>query len=125
MKAIKLLKWLVVLMLLATAGIGSAWADRGYYGHGGHGGHGGAHFGVVIGAPWGPWYYPAPYYYPPYAPVVVERAPPVYVEQAAPPPRAAEAGYWYYCAAANAYYPYVNECRGGWQRVAPQPPSQP
>jgi hypothetical protein len=117
MNAIKSLKWLVVLVLLATAGIGSAWADHGYYGHG-------PRFGVVIGAPWSPWYYPAPYYYPPYAPVVVERPPPVYVEQAAPP-QAAQAGYWYYCAAAKTYYPYVNECPGGWQRVAPQPPPQP
>jgi len=117
MNAIKLLKWLVALMLLAGAGIGSAWADHGYYGHG----H--TRFGVVVGVPFGPWYYPPPYYYPPYSPVVIER-PPVYVEQSAPP-QTAQAGYWYYCAAAKAYYPYVNECPGGWQRVAPQPPAQP
>lgn len=122
MNSIKSLKWLVALMLLTSAGIGIAWAD-GHYGHGYHG-HGRSNFGVVIGVPWGPLYYPSPYYYPPYAPVVVER-PPVYVEQAEPPPQAAQAGYWYYCAAAKAYYPYVNECRGGWQRVAPQPSSQP
>jgi hypothetical protein len=30
--------------------------------------------------------------------------------------------WWYYCADAKAYYPYVRECPGGWQRVAPQPP---
>lgn len=117
MNAIKLLKWLVALTLLAGAGIGSAWADHGYYGHG----H--TRFGVMVGVPFAPWYYPPPYYYPPYPPVVIER-PPVYVEQSAPP-QTAQAGYWYYCAAAKAYYPYVNECPGGWQRVAPQPPAQP
>ena len=125
MNANKLLKWLAGLLLLAGLGIGSAWADHGHYGHGGYYGHG--HFGVSIGVPLFPWYYPSPYYYPQYypsyGPVVVER-PPVYVEQAAPP-QTAQAGYWYYCAGSKAYYPYVNECPGGWQRVAPQPPGQP
>ena len=116
MNAIRSLKWLAAALLLASAGIGSAWAD------GWHGGH--AHFGVVVGVPWGPWYYPSPYYYPPYPPVVVER-PSVYVEQAVPPAQTAQAANWYYCAAAKAYYPYVNECPGGWQQVAPQPPRQP
>lgn len=27
-------------------------------------------------------------------------------------------GYWYYCASARAYYPYVQNCAEGWQRVA-------
>ena len=116
MNAKKSLKWFVALVLLASAGIGSAWADRGFYGHG-------PRFGVVVGVPFGPWYYPSPYYYPPYSPVVIER-PPVYVEQTVPS-QTAQAGYWYYCAAAKAYYPYVNECAAGWQRVAPQPPGQP
>jgi hypothetical protein len=101
----------------------NAWADHGYYGHGR------AHFGVVIGAPFYPWYYPSPYYYPPYSPVVIERAPPVYIEQSGPAPaatpQASQGNYWYYCSASRTYYPYVNECPGGWQRVAPQPPSQP
>lgn len=87
-------------------------------------------FGVVVGGPlwWGPGYYGpyyAPYYYPPYYPPVVSvpSSPPVYIEQgnAQPAPRQSEA-YWYYCADAKAYYPYVKECPGGWQRVAPQPP---
>jgi len=123
MNAIKSLKWLIALALLATAGIGNVWAD-------GHGGHG--HFGVVVGVPLGPWYYPGPYaphYYPPYyptyyPPVVIERAPPVYVEQSAPQ-QTSQSAYWYYCAAAKTYYPYVKECPAGWERVAPQPPGQP
>jgi len=79
-------------------------------------------FGVFIGAPIFPWYYPPyPYYYPPA--VVVPAAPPTYVEQGSEPAQApAQQGYWYYCTAAKAYYPYVKECAGGWQRVVPQPP---
>ena len=66
-----------------------------------------------------------PYYYPPYYPssvVVVPSQPATYVQQegvqSAPAP---QQGYWYYCTDARAYYPYVKECPGGWQRVAPQP----
>jgi len=118
---VKLTSMLVIILLGALAS-GAALADRG--------GH--VRFGVFIGAPvFGPWYYPAPYYYSPYPypyyypPVVtVPAAPPTYIEQgsggqAAPTQSQA---YWYYCADANAYYPYVKECPGGWQRVAPQPP---
>jgi hypothetical protein len=70
------------------------------------------------------YYYPAPYYYypPPYyaAPVVIQNSPPVYVERNdAPAPEAQS--YWYYCAATRGYYPYVKECPGGWQKVAPTP----
>lgn len=88
--------------------------------------------------PWGPrvgvyvgpgYYYPPSWYYPPPA-VVVPAQPQVYIERApeiaAPAPAAAApapapAQAYYFCAAANAYYPYVRECAGGWQQVAPQP----
>jgi len=86
----------------------------------------------MIGPYWSPWPYPPPYYYPPYnPPVVVERYnPPVYIEQPAPAQPAPNAvvtpvNYWYYCGASKAYYPYVQECPGGWQKVLPQPPGQP
>jgi len=87
-----------------------------------HGGH--VRFGVVIGAPFFPWYYPPYYNYPPayYYPPAVPAAPPTYVEQsgaqAAP---SQQSSYWYYCAESKTYYPYVKECPGGWQRVTPQP----
>lgn len=118
MKAIQVI---IAFVLLGVAGTGNAWAYRG------------GHVGVVIGVPVGPWYYPPPYYYPPYYPPVVvqQQAPPVYVEQQQAPaaPAGAVAGaasdYWYYCAAAKGYYPYVKECRDGWQKVMPQPPGQP
>ncbi len=115
-----------------------------FKGHGGHfKGHGGhfhgGHFhksrvviGVGVGLPvyWGSWYYPSPvYYYPHYyypRTVVVPYSSPAYIErgdeQAAPGEQPSQ--WWYYCADAKAYYPYVKECPGGWQRVAPQPPPQ-
>jgi len=117
-----------------------AFADRGGGRYGGHyGGHyrypGWGHgyypgFRVYIGpaypfypyAYWGPYYYP-PYYYPP-AVVTAPASPPVYIEKggnAAQAPDQPQA-YWYYCAASNAYYPYVKECPGGWQRQTPMPP---
>jgi hypothetical protein len=74
-------------------------------------------FGVVIGAPFYPWYYPPYYYYPPY-PVAVPAAPTTYIEQGAAPSE--RKSYWYYCEASKTYYPYVKECPGGWLRVVPQ-----
>lgn len=41
----------------------------------------------------------------------------------APPPAAAPAQWWYWCASSHAYYPYVQNCAEGWQRVAPQVPA--
>jgi len=84
--------------------------------------HGRVHFGVVIGAPFYPWYYPPypPYYY--YPPVVAAPAPPpTYIEQGSAQPAPSQSSYWYYCAESKTYYPYIKECPGGWQRVTPQP----
>jgi len=74
-------------------------------------------FGVVIGAPFYPWYYP-PYYYPPV--VVAPAAPTNYIEQAATGAPSQRSSYWYYCQASRTYYPYVKECPAGWLRVVPQ-----
>ena len=68
--------------------------------------------------PWGPWYWPGPYYYPPTT-VVVPAQPVQYIEKGSAP--AAES-WWYYCDDAKGYYPYVKECPSGWQRVSPTPP---
>jgi hypothetical protein len=85
--------------------------------HGGHGGHGGPHGGhgfigpdVVVPI----WPYWTPYwdlYVPP--PSIVAPPPRVYVE---PTPYT-----WYYCANPPGYYPFVQQCPGGWQPVAPPP----
>lgn len=111
------------LAMLALAGLasGSARAQP-HHGHGGHGGHGvslGLHFGVPLGW-YAPYYYPPPYYYYPPA-VMAQPAPPaVYVERGDAPAEQTES-WWYYCEQSRAYYPYVKDCPGGWQRVAPSP----
>ena len=118
---------MAVLLGIAASAVASA-----------HGGNhrGGVRFGVFVGAP-AFWYYPPPYYYRPYyyppyyypQAVMVPAAPTVYVEQGQPPPTPARSApgpaqsYWYYCRESNAYYPYVNECSGPWEPVAPRPPS--
>ena len=114
-----------IALLLAMFLVGSAVAESALA-HGRTRVGVGFYFGVPFGG-WG-WYGPPyGYYYPPYYPssvVVVPAQPPTYVQQegvqSAPAP---QQGYWYYCTDARAYYPYVKECPGGWQRVAPQPPS--
>jgi hypothetical protein len=124
MKRWRALWALVALVFLGTTIAESAWA------HGKRSRtsvHLGFHFGVPL-HPY-PWYHaPRTHYYPYYAPVVVvPAAPPVYIERYAesePPRDVAPQHYWYYCAEARAYYPYVKQCPGGWQRVAPQPPPQ-
>ena len=121
------------LLVFASMGVLASNAvmahHHGRHGHGGHGGH--ARFGFYIGAPlfaapFYPYYAPAyPRYYPPV--VVAPAPPPVYIENTAVPaaPVTAEApeNWWYYCMDARGYYPYVRDCPGGWQRVAPRPPN--
>jgi hypothetical protein len=124
---------LLVALLVISAVPGTA--GRGGHGFKGHGfsGHGfrGSHWSrgtrvfirpsiiVPFGAYGGPYW--EPYAYPP---VVVAPAPRVYVQpsppvvaQLPPPPQ-----YWYYCDASQAYYPYVQQCPGGWRPVTPTPP---
>ena len=114
-----------VIVLGIAAGVAApAYAGGGFHHHS----H--AHFGVVVGVP-AYWYYPSPYYYyppyayyPPYSSYPPAGAPAAaYIERgdarAAPGP---DQDSWYYCPETKAYYPYVKQCAGGWQRVAPQPP---
>jgi hypothetical protein len=110
----KLIKLSLVLLLIGATGVGDAWAGRG---HGHRHGHG-VHFGFVAGPFWGPWY--GSRHYPP---VIIEHvSPPVYIERSSD---SGSANFWYYCAAAKGYYPYVKQCPGGWQQVAPRPEDQP
>jgi hypothetical protein len=118
--------WIGVFVMIAVLLLISpvpGYADRdghGYKGHGyrSHGHRGHRHSGVRVFispglvVPFGSYWEP---YSPP--PVVVAPAPRVYVEPAPPPPT-----YWYYCDAAQAYYPYVQQCPGGWRQVLPSPP---
>jgi hypothetical protein len=52
------------------------------------------------------------YGFPDTPPVVVEPQP-VYVQQSTPQQ------YWYYCQNPPGYYPYVQQCPGGWLEVVP------
>ena len=128
MKAAKatLLALMALLGVMASAG---AWAQHHHH-------HGGVRFGVFVGAPafwyspyYSPYYYP-PYYYYHYPRTVVPAGPTTYVEQGQPEPAPAQAApaapassYWYFCRESGAYYPYVNQCAGPWERVNPRPPS--
>ncbi len=124
---------LSVLVVFATIASDTALA------RGGRVHHGGARFGVGVGVGvtvgslfWPGYYYSRPYYYGPYyspyySPIVVAPSQPqTYIEQGGtlPAPAVGESqqGYWYYCAESGTYYPYVKQCAGPWQRVAPQPP---
>ena len=120
------------LFLLGVAASADARGRGG--GGGGHGGHGsgshggrfhGHHFhghgfrgsvvigtGVWLGPYWGAYGYPPYYPYYPYEPVPVVAEPQTYIQQPAP-------SYWYYCEEAKAYYPYVQQCPGGWLTVVP------
>jgi hypothetical protein len=109
-------------LLLASAGPSDAWSGHGGFHRGFHGGFhrfGGPRIGIGIGI--GPFWAPfwAPYAYPP---VVVAPPPQVYVQPsppvaAQPPPPAS----WYYCEHPQGYYPYVQQCPGGWRQVPATP----
>lgn len=112
------------LLALGLTGIAYGARSGGHAGHFAGSGHfhGGDHFSgnhfhsrvFIGGAFFAPFYYPPPYYDPYYY-----YPPPVqYVEPAPAPP---VQQYWYYCPGAGAYYPYVQQCPGGWQQVLPQP----
>lgn len=94
-----------------------------------HGGHWRPRVGVYIGAPivaapfWYHGYYGPSYYYSPPAYYSAPQYAPEYIERDAPAPQSQQ-NWWYYCNDSQGYYPYVKECPGGWQRVAPQPPAQ-
>ena len=136
----------LMLILLGAVASDSALAGRGHsgfsgrsgqFGHSGsvarsghpahapHPNHSGAFLAApLLVAPWyNPFYYPFPDYY--YTPPLPD-SPTVYIEQgAAPPEQVQQPYYWYYCPDSKTYYPYVDDCPGGWQEVVPDttPPS--
>ena len=92
----------------AAGGRSGGGRSGGGHAHSGSGHH--SHFHHRGGVFFGGYLYTGPYYYYPayYHPV------PLYYPEPADP-------YWYYCRAANAYYPYVQNCPGGWERYLPSP----
>jgi hypothetical protein len=117
------------------AGGGTGFRSRGFHGGEFHGGdfHGGAfrgrherfdHFhrfgffgGFGFAGPffWDPFWFPWPYPVYSYAPPLVIE-PELSMQQPAPT-------YWYYCVDAKTYYPYTQQCPGGWLKVAPTTPA--
>ena len=105
--------------------------------HGGHGWRGHGHYGkhswggvgvsIGVGSYWWPYGYPYvgsywwPYSYPSgypytYSPQIsVQPAQPLSLQPPASPP------VWYYCDNPAGYYPYVQQCPGGWRTVPPSP----
>ena len=136
MKTNRTILWVLFIVLGAAVGESALAQRHGRSGHGRFVGHVG--IGISLGYPiYGPRYYAGPpyfpyypyyaypYYYPPvmYPPVVVTPpSPPAYIERsdssAAPAPAQSD---WFYCPDAKGYYPYVQQCPGGWQRVPSQP----
>ena len=107
--------------LLLIAGFAAAAGSLSATGRGGRGGGGydslyrSEHISSrapVTGPVFAPWYPAPPYWY--YEQTV---AVPPYIER-----DPAASGYWFFCKAAGIYYPYIRECRAGWQEVAPQLP---
>jgi hypothetical protein len=82
---------------------GGGRSSKGTAGHHHHHSHG--HSRVFFAGSFVAW--PRPYYWPGYYAV---------------PAVAPVVEYWYYCQEHAAYYPYVQECPGGWQPVLPTIP---
>jgi hypothetical protein len=128
-------------------GGGTGFENRGFHGGGFHGGgfHGGEfhggherfdHFhrfgffgGFGFAGPafgfgvypffWDPFWFPSPYPAYSYAPpLVIQPDSQVFVQQSSAP---AASTYWYYCVDAKSYYPYTQQCPGGWLKVVPSP----
>jgi hypothetical protein len=68
---------------------------------------------------WDPFWFPSPYPAYTYAPPLVIQ-PEAQVSEQQPSSPAAQT-YWYYCADGKAYYPYTQQCPGGWIKVPPTP----
>lgn len=95
--------------------------------HGGHRHHPphgriGFYFGYAWPAPFPAYVYPPYYVWPPTVIVRPVEPPTVYIERGMPQSLAQSEAVWYYCRSAQAYYPYVKDCPGGWERVVPTPP---
>jgi hypothetical protein len=121
-------KWvgtLVILAVLLWISAVPGHTDRGGHGYKGHGhkghGHGGSRVFISprLVVPFGPYWRPYWEAYP-YPPVVIAPSPRVYAQPL--PPAQLPPVYWYYCDAAQAYYPYIQQCPGAWRPVAPMSP---
>lgn len=113
-------RWMAICCLALVTISGVAEAHRGGWRHGG------GRVGVYIGAPivFGAPYYSPYYYYPPaysYGPPVVREY--FYEDRLPPPAVEPQSPTWYYCTESERYYPYVQDCPGGWTSVPAKPPA--
>ena len=103
-----------------------------YWRHGGYRPYWrGPSVGVVVGVPLGaPYLAPGPYYGWPYTwptrTLVVESPKTVYVERDSAPTQGLTdldvgGDWWYYCRRPKGYYPDVQRCPKGWEKVPPRP----
>jgi hypothetical protein len=92
----------------------------GGHGHGHGHGHGGFRGTFFAGGPWFWSYYDTWPFYEDYL-ALPESVAPAYIEQGETPDQPANAS-WYYCNSPPGYYPYVQNCASGWQRVQPNLP---
>lgn len=108
--------WMAVCCLALVTFSGVAEAHRGGWRHGG--GRVGVYIGapIVFGAPY--YYYPPAYSYG--SPVVREY---IYEDRLPPPAVEPQSPTWYYCPESERYYPYVQDCPGGWTSVPARPPA--
>jgi len=110
-------------LLLAALALAST-ANDAFARRGGHGGFHHRHPHVVFfsGFYFGPpFFYGPPYYYGP-AYAATPEPPSVYVEKFDGAPSAQTPGE-FFCPANGGYYPDVQECSSGWQRVFRAPPA--
>jgi hypothetical protein len=103
----------------------AGYRHRGYYPYRSHVYLGGSWWlgpgwGFWMGAPW-PYIYPvypysviSPYYVVP--PVATDQSPTTYIDRNQ---ESGESGSWYYCRDPEGYYPHVQRCPSGWQKIDP------
>jgi hypothetical protein len=118
---------LAACMAMISASTNNAWAHQGQSHHEGlinnhiHAGHfGDAHFhhhpGAVILAPPLLSYYPQSAYHSEIT--VIQATPTAFIEQGTD---GMNYSYWYYCPNPPGYYPQVQQCLSGWQKVPLEP----
>lgn len=89
--------------------------------------HGGIGFFIESPYSWPEFHYWPYYSFQPYysSTLITPASPPAYIDQETVPNiQSLEPNSWDYCDDPAGYYPYVQECPAGWQRVEPQPIEQ-
>jgi hypothetical protein len=110
----------IAAFLLAAVALASTASDA-FARRGGHAFHRHPRAVFFSSFYFGPYFYGPPYYYGP-AYAATPEPPSVYVEKFEGTPSAQTLGE-FFCPASGAYYPEVQDCGNGWQRIFRAPPS--